>query len=143
MTTPKYKNKKTGEKVCIYTDRVLTSNPPQYLCINSLGKGYYIYCNELDLDYEKLPFDEPAPHFGQGNAIISSSNDFTIPTTVTIKAPEKGLAQMSLREYYAGLAMQGLIQKGYREYQLTEMPKDSVDIADTLIKELEKVRSEG
>jgi len=50
------------------------------------------------------------------------------------------LGGMTLREYYAGLAMQGLISdiKFDEEYSERELAVDAVSLADALIEELSK-----
>ena len=53
---------------------------------------------------------------------------------------DAGKAGMTLREYYAGLAMQGLISdiKFDEEYSARELAIDAVSLADALIEELSK-----
>lgn len=63
----------------------------------------------------------------------------------------KYLPSMTLREYYAGLAMQGMLSNSYSDgctkplslASNQETAEMAVNQADALIKELEKVRSEG
>jgi hypothetical protein len=46
---------------------------------------------------------------------------------------------MTLREYYAGLALQGLVGNSFKEMPTMDfLVKQSVMLADTLIEELEK-----
>ena len=45
---------------------------------------------------------------------------------------------MNLREYYAGLAMQALIQTPTGEFDIAVVAFDSVTMADALIEELSK-----
>jgi hypothetical protein len=56
-----------------------------------------------------------------------------------IDAPQEGLTK---REYFAGLAMQGLVSSPNYSYDADSITKDSAIIADALLKQLEQPTNE-
>ncbi len=63
-----------------------------------------------------------------------SENKLAFPITLKTKFGEVHQSGMTLREYYAGLAMQGILASGDDNFQL--IVEASVKYADALLKEL-------
>ncbi len=57
----------------------------------------------------------------------------------TINCPvNKRLTGLTKREYFAGLAMQGILSHSFGRGDSTELAIESIKLADALLKELEK-----
>jgi hypothetical protein len=71
------------------------------------------------------------------NSEKSASEKSAFPTIIS-----QGCVGLTKREYFAGLAMQGLLAQGWREslYEdhISDIAEYSIKIADKLIQQLEK-----
>ena len=107
----------------------------------SLIRGWSKVCNE----YEKIMLDEtsrktPIEPMSFNEFVESLSDEFEVKKLKP--EPPKNDMSAYLREYYAGLAMQGMLAAG-NKYADTdeEFVRYAIGFADALIRELQKDQS--